>query len=173
VDLLIFKYAPLESSHSIRLVHVHPAEFDDPGQISFLSTVLYTWGQTFADGLHLSESIVCDNQRLRVTSNVYDFLRRTQRRRTVLVEAWCTVPIWIDVVSINQNDASERTQQVAMMAQIYLNARRVVIWLGELDIFHPLRSSFARARPDAIESYVKPESLQVSAHDRLVLFPCF
>lgn len=40
VDLPIFKYAPLDSSHSIRLVRVHPAEFDDPIQISFLSTGL-------------------------------------------------------------------------------------------------------------------------------------
>jgi hypothetical protein len=39
--------------------------------------------------------------------------------------------IWIDAICINQQDISERTQQVQFMRCIYENAEQVLIWLGE------------------------------------------
>ncbi|KAJ9639524.1 hypothetical protein H2199_006559 [Coniosporium tulheliwenetii] len=40
--------------------------------------------------------------------------------------------MWIDAISINQSDTEERTQQVAMMAEVFSNAERVVIWLADM-----------------------------------------
>lgn len=40
-------------------------------------------------------------------------------------------PLWIDAICINQNDREERSQQVAMMREIYASATQVIIWLGE------------------------------------------
>jgi hypothetical protein len=38
--------------------------------------------------------------------------------------------LWIDALSINQEDVEERSSQVARMADIYRLADRVVVWLG-------------------------------------------
>jgi hypothetical protein len=59
-----------------------------------------------------------------VTKNCHAALRRlrkTSRKRT----------LWIDALCINQQDKDERGYQVAMMKDIYSNASRVYIWLGE------------------------------------------
>lgn len=49
------------------------------------------------------------------------YLRRTDRFRV----------LWVDALCINQEDASERSEQVRRMADIYRSAVMVVIWLGE------------------------------------------
>ena len=48
------------------------------------------------------------------------YLRYADRPRTM----------WIDAISINQRDISERNAQVPRMGQIYRSASRVVAWLG-------------------------------------------
>ncbi|KUJ06872.1 uncharacterized protein LY89DRAFT_399668 [Mollisia scopiformis] len=42
-----------------------------------------------------------------------------------------TVVIWIDALCINQTDDIEKAHQVRLMGDIYLNARKLWIWLGE------------------------------------------
>jgi hypothetical protein len=39
--------------------------------------------------------------------------------------------LWVDAVCINQADIPERNQQVQIMRNIYANAARVLVWLGE------------------------------------------
>jgi hypothetical protein len=39
--------------------------------------------------------------------------------------------IWVDALCINQDDATEKAQQVQSMAKIYSRANCVVVWLGE------------------------------------------
>jgi hypothetical protein len=39
--------------------------------------------------------------------------------------------LWVDAVCINQADAQEQSRQVAMMAEIFSEAYRTIIWLGE------------------------------------------
>jgi hypothetical protein len=51
---------------------------------------------------------------------VLRFLRHTSRPRV----------LWIDQVSINQNDTQERSEQVQGMRSIYSKAYSVVVWLG-------------------------------------------
>ena len=60
--------------------------------------------------------------------NLYDFLIEAYRRNPK-----GSGPIWIDAVSINQNDIAEKNVQVAMMGDIYKNAARVIAWLGRGD----------------------------------------
>jgi hypothetical protein len=40
-------------------------------------------------------------------------------------------PIWVDALCINQRDGKEKTRQIQQMAQVYKQAQRVWIWLGE------------------------------------------
>ena len=39
-------------------------------------------------------------------------------------------PIWIDAISINEDDLAERNLQVRLMTRIYNGAREVLVWLG-------------------------------------------
>ena len=41
--------------------------------------------------------------------------------------------LWVDELCINQRDPVERREQVAMMGDIYSNAQRVLVWLGDSD----------------------------------------
>ncbi|KAE8381608.1 heterokaryon incompatibility protein-domain-containing protein [Aspergillus bertholletiae] len=47
-------------------------------------------------------------------------------------------PMWIDYISINQGNISERNIQVALMSDIYSKAMSVVVWLGVGDEDLPL-----------------------------------
>ncbi|KAI4157184.1 MAG: hypothetical protein LQ342_008481 [Letrouitia transgressa] len=44
--------------------------------------------------------------------------------------------VWIDQLCIDQSNVEERNAQVALMAGIYRNAQRTIIWLGSGNILH-------------------------------------
>jgi hypothetical protein len=50
--------------------------------------------------------------------------------------------IWVDAVCIDQDNVSERNQQVSIMGDIYRNAARTLVWLGDS---HPLYTKKAYA----------------------------
>ena len=39
--------------------------------------------------------------------------------------------IWIDALCINQNDDSEKVEQLKLMGNIYRFAGNIIMWLGE------------------------------------------
>jgi hypothetical protein len=39
--------------------------------------------------------------------------------------------MWVDLICINQQDTPERSQQVALMADIFRNAKKVIMWIRE------------------------------------------
>ena len=53
--------------------------------------------------------------------------------------------LWIDAICINQDDDAERSQQVAIMGDIFSQAWRVVVWLGP-DVSGKARSAFDTIR---------------------------
>ena len=58
--------------------------------------------------------------------------------------------LWIDALCINQNNDSEKTEQVQLMGAVYRAAHRVLIWLGE----SALKSeSEQRAYDDVVNEY--------------------
>lgn len=65
------------------------------------------------------------------------------------------VYFWIDALCIDQENLSERGHQVGLMADIYSNARLVMVWLGPgLDeTFELLGSSYASPRDDPVAIY--------------------
>ncbi|KAG4436059.1 hypothetical protein IFR05_008449 [Cadophora sp. M221] len=81
----------------------------------------YTWGSTENNvNIFVSET---SNNTLSVTKNLAQalpYLRHTDKPRV----------LWIDAISVNQEDLSERSSQVRRMPNVYSKATRVVIWLG-------------------------------------------
>ncbi|PVH77577.1 heterokaryon incompatibility, partial [Cadophora sp. DSE1049] len=79
----------------------------------------YTWGDP-ADTRRLQ----CCDASLDVTVNLHSALRHLRHvyRKRV---------IWADAICINQTDLKERESQVQLMADVYSNASRAIMWLGE------------------------------------------
>jgi len=67
--------------------------------------------------------IYIGNTCLNVTENLHAALTRLRDRSFERI-------FWVDAVCINQKDNQEKGGQIQLMAQIYSQASRVVIWLG-------------------------------------------
>jgi hypothetical protein len=92
----------------------------DLGNAPPYEAISYTWGDPSR-----SHEISTEGCRFHVTSNLYSLLHaRSSFLRDRL--------IWVDFISINQADNSEKERQIPMMADIYRQASRVVIWLGDV-----------------------------------------
>ncbi|KAH0429967.1 hypothetical protein CcaCcLH18_08112 [Colletotrichum camelliae] len=130
-----YSYEPIDaSSNTIRLLRLFqgrryyndelirgelfeaeiPHERDDTYE-----ALSYTWGDPTR-----TKTITINGQTVAVTTNLYDallHLREPEKDRI----------LWVDALCINQEDAFERTHQVAKMSVIYQKAWAVVIWLGK------------------------------------------
>src|ERR1700730_7095187 len=81
--------------------------------------ISYHWGDNSR-----TQQILLDGSWFKVTQNAYDALyNRSFYART----QW----VWIDSVCINQDDSIERAKQVRLMKDIYEQASRVVVFLGD------------------------------------------
>jgi hypothetical protein len=128
--LQTFNYSTLPPQ-TVRLVEVHPDELHGPVVCSIsqynldvlpeFDAVSYAWNTRggFA-------TISCGDGNLIVQQTVLELMERVRRPNE-------TSKLWIDEICINQDDILERNAQVSLMDQIYLNAKKVVIWLGEED----------------------------------------
>lgn len=129
-------YAPLGPTN-IRVVDVAPGFYDDPLCISIRTVDLNDQPR------HVALSHVCnptdgtiDAQSLPEPVEVFEYpdlklhLGPNLASAIRQLRAWNEVTFWIDVMSINQVDVQERSQQVALMWKIYSFAKDVYIWLG-------------------------------------------
>ena len=86
-------------------------------------TASYVWGERRYSGT----TINLKSGSLRVLSSLSPFIHMVTRHGDFKPTDWW----WIDSLSINLQDANEREQQVRIMANIYRQARRAIVWLGE------------------------------------------
>lgn len=113
----------------------------------------YTWGLAYKDGSHLTQSITCDGRAIAVTAKLHRPLGRRRQAhsresqdhgahetdRQASSAGRISPPgkreqgfaLWIDYLSIDQENLNERSQQVAKMASIVRLAHKVVVWLRE------------------------------------------
>ncbi|KAI0183606.1 heterokaryon incompatibility protein-domain-containing protein [Xylaria flabelliformis] len=73
--------------------------------------------------------LLCNGKRMKIHSNLYEFLVRLRAQRRGL-------PLWIDAICIDQNEndpvvRKEKLKQLSMMGKIYESAETVLVWLGE------------------------------------------
>ena len=126
-----YKYTPLQTPQSIRLLQLSRGERDDPLQCHLFEVrlddwplyeaVSYTWGDPSDKSV-----LDCNSKTISVPRNLVEglrMLRRTDRLRI----------LWADAVCINQKDMEERGSQVGLMARIFSEASRVLVWLGHGD----------------------------------------
>ncbi|KAL9612226.1 MAG: hypothetical protein Q9167_003175 [Letrouitia subvulpina] len=113
----------------------------------------YTW-----ENQEPSVSIKCAGQSFLVTPNCFSALRQLRKTNRVRM-------LWVDSICIDQTSIPERNQQVSMMGEIYRNADRVIVWLGESDA--PTIQSMRKIA--AITEYgdIADDSLQAVLHQRV------
>ncbi|KAI8957120.1 HET-domain-containing protein [Daldinia sp. FL1419] len=144
--MVFYRYSPFPEPGYIRLVTIHPGNFNDKIVISFCTSTFpndtlqyealsYVWGpKRRRTRVNVSEDDSATTNGLRnifkskfthiwITRNLDVALRHLRYAREPRV-------MWIDALCINQADEIEKGPQVAMMSEIYQSARRVVAWLG-------------------------------------------
>jgi hypothetical protein len=125
-----FVYSPLNhQAPSIRLVRILE-DLSPDGYIqcevrhaSTASTYVclsYVWGEP-----EEGQWILLNDQRHWVRDNLGQFLQSARQKPHVRQE-W----LWIDALSINQDNNTERNHQVQQMGRIYTNATMVISWFG-------------------------------------------
>lgn len=124
-------YTPLDSANrQIRLLVVDAGHASEEIRCSLLPVYLrndcpkyealsYTWGSNYSPR-HIS----LNGSPFAITSNLYGALKRLRRNDAPRV-------LWVDALSIDQSNISERGEQVLVMKLIYSCAFNVIIWLGE------------------------------------------
>lgn len=134
-----YVYEPLESEETIRILVLHPstmpsspleADIEHKPRRSLVdghprmmfqdyTAISYHWGPA-----KFSHDLVCGERRLAITSTVNDMLRRLRKH-------YKQRRLWIDAICLNQADATEKAVQIQLMRQIYQEAQKVIVWLGE------------------------------------------
>lgn len=129
-DELRMKYNQLKSSRAIRLLDLLPASLEDPNRLNArlievnltdappFEALSYTWGPPVFD-----QAIQFTDGCLHITENLASALRAFRHPSATRL-------VWADQICINQADDSERSQQVALMDQIYTGTECVLVWLG-------------------------------------------
>jgi Heterokaryon incompatibility protein (HET) len=142
----IYTRYPLSKPRTIRVLDLSPSRSpDDPlkGSLRVISldspfdsynALSYTWGNSHPSPSLATSSpsptsgpsrqiLLADKGLLSVTENCYQGLLHVRSR-------WCTMPIWVDAICINQADNSERNVQVALMKETFERAGTTFVWLG-------------------------------------------
>ncbi|KAI0110829.1 heterokaryon incompatibility protein-domain-containing protein [Nemania sp. FL0031] len=126
-----FEYQQLDlKSSAFRLVRLLNGVGDEEIECDIIYTTLddnvipyeavsYTWGSP-----DRTCNINVESRNFEVTSNLWNLLRGIRQAKGDRY-------LWIDAISINQDDDLERGHQVQRMQTIYSGAERVLFYLGE------------------------------------------
>lgn len=121
-------YRPLTTSLATRVLTLLPGAPDSPltaklvevdlSKKPFYDAISYTWGDDTS-----TTTITFDNTHVNIRHNLVNALRQLRRHGQ-------TTPLWIDALSIDQTNLTEKGQQVAMIGDIFRGAQKILVWVG-------------------------------------------
>jgi hypothetical protein len=128
-----YRYKSLWSDHNTRLLRLLPHQDKNAG----IECELLEYSLQNSYGTHLYEAlsyvwgnpneklpIVVDKHHFNVTINLHAALAHLRNHAFERI-------LWIDAICINQEDQAEKEHQIQSLTNIYGQASRVVVWLGE------------------------------------------
>ncbi|KAF2828196.1 HET-domain-containing protein, partial [Ophiobolus disseminans] len=124
-------YSPIVSQHGqTRVIELDPGAYDDTLNLRLRTVALPEYldyeALSYVWGTHLCyQPAYVDGYETIITANLDVALRHFRRLHV-------SRTLWVDAISINQEDTEERGHQVQIMRDIYSSAREVLIWLGPL-----------------------------------------
>lgn len=165
-----FEYQSLDSTDghpSIRLIELLPESDSDSDGIQCnlyhfkfngcpdYETLSYCWGPTAG-----KVSISCNGRRFEITTTLASALRLLRKGHESRM-------LWIDQIAINQGDDEEKTEQVALMRDIFQRSKRTIAWLGDpsstsdvaIDYCNRMLSDEVLSHP-ALETLVEENALR-------------
>ncbi|KAE9373085.1 HET-domain-containing protein [Stipitochalara longipes BDJ] len=114
--------------------------------------VSYTWGDDMT-----AISVPCNETSLEIRTNlskalpfIHDFRPEPRTR-----------PLWVDGICLNQGDPTEKEIHVPLMNEVYANASRTLIWLGEADENSDLALDNIESLTQKLLTVKNPASLSV------------
>lgn len=135
----IYRRHPILFDREIRLLSIDGSEdFEAPLQCSMTvvslddtgtdyQTLSYAW-----ESQQRTRTIWVNDQPVHITESLFSALRRIRQKQSSPTPALKPMQyLWADAVCIDQDNDDEKSQQVALMGEIYASARRLIIWLGE------------------------------------------
>jgi hypothetical protein len=99
-------------------LHNYPLQELDKGTHLY-EALSYVWGSSGK-----RQSVFIDGRDLSVTENLHTALSHLRDRSFNRM-------IWLDSICINQADDREKERQIQLMAKIYGQANRIIVYLGE------------------------------------------
>jgi hypothetical protein len=124
-----YQYGRLPAHLSIRLLRLSPGESSSPLACVLFDVTLDTYSDYECVSYAWEDPDLSDF--IAAGDGYIDITKSSRRALQQLRLPDLPRDLWIDAVCINQRDIEERNRQVQLMQQIYKNARRVVIYLGE------------------------------------------
>jgi hypothetical protein len=126
-------YSPLHDRDSVRILELARDHQQDTSFCGRLITIgldekpdyvalSYVWGKASSDDpmLHV------DGHPLQIRASLWEALQELTTRVN-------PIRLWVDQICIDQNNETEKEQQVRLMSRIYVQAQRVIGWLGGHD----------------------------------------
>ena len=150
-------YCLREPTREVRLLDLLPAAASGNlrcgmrratiGDLPSFISVSHVWGTRKAERImHLEYG--CGTKDVQISQNLESlFVGLHCHDSHTLPQLWngsSRLPMWIDMVCINQSDMGEKASQIPLMREIYSQARSVIIWINECDTF--LRYAFQYLR---------------------------
>ncbi|TGO17155.1 hypothetical protein BTUL_0020g00410 [Botrytis tulipae] len=152
-DPLSYQHDVLPQGY-IRLISIKPGNLDDPIELNLNSirfrpqdhtkwiparyipryeALSYTWDE---DERRDKMPVLLNGKPFYITSNLHSALLAIRRGDN-------SSSFWIDAICIDQNDNTEKEQQLKIMHQIYKLATNVRVWLGNDDQSIDIRAGLA------------------------------
>ena len=159
---------------SVRLLKLKPGDSDallegtltvvslsDPGLA--YRALSYTWGNPLDEDSRFFEPhndckyyLNCGGKHIEILKNLRDALWQLRQLGEFSY-------LWIDAICINQNNNSEKSQQIKLMPELYSKASLVNIWLGKSDETSDEAIDLIRTNPAAnLESLMQPAGQSLS-----------
>ncbi|KAN0099376.1 Heterokaryon incompatibility protein (HET) domain containing protein, partial [Hyaloscypha variabilis] len=135
-----YTHKHLESQDTIRILCLYPAQsHSDPLEFDLehrarselltdcsetalhYDAVSYVWGTpVFPHSMYSRQQATY----LKITPSVNSFLHQFRKKAGARL-------LWVDAICLDQKNDDEKSEQVPLMGEIYSQARKVRIWLGE------------------------------------------
>ncbi|KAK3949298.1 heterokaryon incompatibility protein-domain-containing protein [Pseudoneurospora amorphoporcata] len=125
-----YPYRQLEHQNTIRLLLIKPdsgeevtytLEHSEQAKTPY-KALSYEWGLPSDD----DPKITIDGHTVRIRKNLHEALKQIKST----IGHLSSLRLWVDALCINQNDNTEKSQQVQKMGAIYSGAEQVIAWLG-------------------------------------------
>lgn len=135
-------YSPLDGEYALRFLKLAPGDSSDQlslelvhdsiaqGPVVRYEALSYTWGDPLP-----TKTVLCNGLQFELRINAFEFLQQLRQRTATRL-------LWMDCICINQEDLSERAQQVSIMSNIYRLASTVIVWLGPGDQLSNIAMNF-------------------------------